>query len=261
LLLVTLDQALRERQLSARTSGPESWWPRRAAESWDMLDEAARRTMGHISTHGYGGGEGRAELRDRAQRAHLPVWISEYGDADASGLTLARQIVRDVRELQPSAWVYWQAVDAGGWGCIDLDMNKAAAEPRHNRKFDMFAQFTRHIRPGARMVGVSDESTVAALQSDRVVVVTVGGETDGSLRIDVSRVDTTGEPARVIRSSESEAQVEQPPVAAQQGSLRLEVPAKSVVTVVVPVRAVKPAEPNVGHGKAGAATTGSTPSL
>mgnify|MGYP003341503992 CR=1 FL=1 len=94
--------------------------------------------------------EGREALRKRCARAEKPVWVSEAGDDDASGLTMARRIVGDVRGLQPSAWCIWQAVDGGaGWGCIDLDLNGGGTEPRMNRKFDMFAQFTRFVRPGA----------------------------------------------------------------------------------------------------------------
>ena len=236
-LVLAVDRMMRLQKAPARVAAPDGWSPEATGASWDLLADPARRMVQHVTTHAYGDGAGRESLRKRCARAEKPLWVSEAGDADASGLTLARRIVSDVRQLQPSAWCVWQAVDGGGgWGCIDMDLNAGATEWRMNRKFDVLAQFTRHIRPGARFVAVSDDATVAAVKWDRLVLVTVGGDTEDVLRVDLSKAVPTGEDAHVIRTSAHEAQLDAGTLPVQDGALRIPVPARSVVTVVVPLR-------------------------
>lgn len=236
-LLESVRRALDREQVAAGVSAPECWSPDRTAADIEQLGEAASRRIDCIATHGYGGGDGRMRLRERADTMSAPLWVSEYGDGDASGLTMARHIVRDLRDLRPSAWCVWQAIDGGGgWGCIDLDLNARGDDPRTNRKFDMLAQFSHFIRPGARFLPMDDPSTVAAIHGDRLVLVTVGGEAADTLHIGLARIDPTGEPCRVVRSSAMESQVELPAISPHDGVLRLEVPPRCVVTVLVPVR-------------------------
>ena len=101
--------------------------------------------------HGYSNGTepyhgpNRVELRRAVGNKRL--WQSEYGDGDASGYTMAQEIIRDVKELRPNAWVYWQPVEPDvpeyGWGLINAnyidthDQMSAEKTPlvRVNRKF------------------------------------------------------------------------------------------------------------------------------
>jgi galactan endo-1,6-beta-galactosidase len=83
--------------------------------TWNLYDSATRAQVGRLNVHGYSNGTepyhglNRVELHRAA--AGKPIWMSEYGDGDASGYTTAQAIIRDVTELQPSAWIYWQPVE------------------------------------------------------------------------------------------------------------------------------------------------------
>src|SRR5579862_3436251 len=78
-------------------------------------------------------------LHDRALPGSKRLWMSEYGDGDASGMEMAHEIVRDIRDMQAQAWVYWQVIDGGGWGCLDMHLNSGATSYRINRKYYAFA--------------------------------------------------------------------------------------------------------------------------
>ena len=78
-----------------------------------------------------------------------PLWNSEYGDGDASGLKMARNLHRDMAALKPTSWSYWQPIDGGGWGLISADMQRGRLR-RVNPKWHVLAHYTRSIRTGAR---------------------------------------------------------------------------------------------------------------
>ncbi len=64
----------------------------------------------------------------------------------------AANLCLDWRWLHPTAWCYWQVMDpSAGWGTIRYDagtLNAGAVET----KYYVLAQFTRHIRPGMRII-------------------------------------------------------------------------------------------------------------
>jgi len=127
--------------------------------TWNQYSTATRSLVGPVNVHGYSNGTdpyrgpNRAELRRVV--GHNRLWLSEYGDGDASGYTMAEAIIHDVKELQPSAWVYWQPVEPDspgfGWGLINANYVDTHDRPgaqetpliRVNRKFFIFGQFTR----------------------------------------------------------------------------------------------------------------------
>lgn len=135
-----------------------------ARRSWTGLSAAARKAVGKVNAHGYYGleayrGTGRARLRDTVRAEGKKLWMSEYGDPDGSGATLAETIVRDFTELQPDAWVYWQPFDSGGWGMV-------ASNPgddwigNANRKYYVFAQFARHLSQGMAILESADSRAI-----------------------------------------------------------------------------------------------------
>ncbi|KAI9988812.1 hypothetical protein PInf_022396 [Phytophthora infestans] len=76
-----------------------------------------------VNTHGYQGleayrGPDRGGLRDLTNKLMKSLWDSEYGEKDATGLTMAESIGLDINEMGVSGFVYWQALDSGGWGLI-----------------------------------------------------------------------------------------------------------------------------------------------
>ena len=92
-----------------------------ARNTWNSFSPATRSQIAKVNAHGYSGispyrGGGRGPLRQAVGATKL--WMSEYGDGDGSGLPMADSIARDMTELKPSGWVYWQPFDSGEWGLI-----------------------------------------------------------------------------------------------------------------------------------------------
>ncbi|KAF6256527.1 glycoside hydrolase superfamily [Scenedesmus sp. NREL 46B-D3] len=64
-------------------------------------------------------------LRRQLQRhGNKPLWVSEFGTGRGP-LSLAKQIVKDLSTLRPTAWVHWQAVEGVGtnWGLLEAPLD------------------------------------------------------------------------------------------------------------------------------------------
>ena len=160
-----------------------------ALSTWDSLSARAKADVGQINTHGYEGGNGRRDLLSAAaEGAGKGLWNSEYGEGDASGLSLARDLDLDLRLLHPTVWCYWQPLDGGGWGLIrSFPGRNWIGAP--NPKYYVLAQYTRAIRPGMMMIDGGEANTVAAYdpKAHRLVLVTVNYGTAQWIRYDLSR--------------------------------------------------------------------------
>ena len=91
-----------------------------ALSTWKSLDASAKEAVGLVTVHGYEQGNGRRDLLFAAVKGKR-LWNSEYGEGDASGMSLATNLNLDFRWLHNTAWVYWQVMDGGGWGLLDSD--------------------------------------------------------------------------------------------------------------------------------------------
>jgi len=134
-----------------------------ATSTWNSFNSTARANIGRINVHGYQDTGGRRDLLySAASSAGLEIWNSEYGESDATGLSLAQDLLLDFSWLHPRAWVYWQAIDGGGWGLITGDITSGQLSGVAN-KYYVLAHFTRHIREGMRILNTGSLSdTVAA---------------------------------------------------------------------------------------------------
>ena len=182
--------------------------------TWQAYDDSTRSTIGKVNVHGYFRGTdpyrgpNRAALRRTVGNKRL--WQSEYGEPDGTGYTMAVSIIRDLKELQPNAWVYWQPVEPdSGWGMLNaayvdthdqIDSRQKTNLIRVNRKFYVFGQFTRYVRPGCQIVTTDDEDTIAAYDKDhgKLVIVSVAGEAGRSIRFDLSKFKIQAQSAQRI---------------------------------------------------------------
>jgi galactan endo-1,6-beta-galactosidase len=145
--------------------------------------------VGRVNVHGYQYGGGRRDLLYQdVHAAGKILWNSEYGEGDATGMSLASNLNLDFRWLHPTAWVYWQAFDGGGWGLIQADEN-AGTLGAVNPKYYVLAQFSRHIRPGMRIIDGGEGNTVAAYDpaAHRLVIVTTNYGTGQWINYDLSK--------------------------------------------------------------------------
>ncbi|MFC6018156.1 hypothetical protein ACFP2T_18345 [Plantactinospora solaniradicis] len=164
-----------------------------ARTTWNSFDAATRGLVRQVNVHGYQGSGGRRDLLYNDVRAAGKVlWNSEYGDGDGTGLTMAKNLCLDWTWLHPTAWAYWQVMDpSAGWAAIPYDPNTrtpGAVQP----KYYVLAHFTRHIRPGMRILNTGDGSTAAAYDAAarRLIIVAVNTGAAQTLTFDLSAFST-----------------------------------------------------------------------
>jgi len=170
--------------------------------SWNSYNATTQGQAGQINSHGYQGyglGGNQAGLYSAAAAAGKPLYISEYGDNDTSGLTMATAIEYQMSNLHPTGWTYWQPVDADGkdanWQMITGSYNTGtlgAIEP----KYYVMAQFSRHIRQGMTIIGSGDSNSVAAYDpvGQKVVIVTVNHATAQTITYNLSNFTNVAGP-------------------------------------------------------------------
>lgn len=215
-----------------------------ALAAWRAYPPEVKALVSQVNVHGYQGAGGDRVGLDRAVRIESgkPMWNSEHGDKDADGLGMARNFHRDMHWMRPVAWCYWQAIDGGihgkggsGWGLLDGDLMEGRLL-RDNPKAYVFAQYSRHIRPGMRVLGHADADAVVALDetTGRLVVAAVNANRSArSLRVDLSAFSARGaSAARWLTEPFGETRyARQPDLAITGDTLELELPARSVLTV------------------------------
>lgn len=161
-----------------------------AKTTWTSLSSAALATLDQYDVHGYEYGSGdRVGLYNYVSDANKILWNSEYGEADATGSELVSNLILDFRWLHPTAWVYWQVIDGGGWGLIDGD-NDAGTLGAVSQKYYALAQFTRHIRQGMEILDGGGDSIVAAYDSanSKLIIVAVNwGSSSQTITFDLSK--------------------------------------------------------------------------
>ncbi|RSS35860.1 RICIN domain-containing protein, partial [Streptomyces sp. WAC08241] len=183
--ITTLRARLDADGLTTRVAAMDETAPDVFRANWDTYDPVARSAIGRLNTHTYGT-SGRTGVRDIAKGAGIPLWMSEVDLGGSVGqsftdmspaLDLTRRVNEDFRELEPRAWVLWQAVEDyenmtpdrenSNWGLIQTDFTPtdAATEPlRKNKKYWAMANYTRFVRPGARVINTDNADTFAALR-------------------------------------------------------------------------------------------------
>lgn len=171
--------------------------------------QSAASLVDRVNVHAY---SGIAAWRDNGARQALRravgtrrLWMSEYGDPDASGLTLAQTIIEDLTYLRPTAWLYWQPLEPHSWGLVtgafaDSRTQRSRGQPTAvNNKYFVLAQFSRFVRPGAMLLGNDDPHTVAALDAaaQRLDLVSVNYGSAQVIRYDLSAFARHGSVAQV----------------------------------------------------------------
>ncbi|GMF46435.1 unnamed protein product [Phytophthora fragariaefolia] len=167
-------------------------------------NSAVMDTFGKVNTHGYDGlspyrGKDRKPLKNLVTTSSKTLWDSEYGEKDATGLSMAESIALDINRMGVSAFVYWQALDGGGWGLIQSSpADKTISAP--NTKYYVLAQYSRHVRPGMSILSTDDVNSVMAydVASKLLVIVTVNtGDTPSKVTFDLADFKSVAGPISV----------------------------------------------------------------
>ncbi|MFD9000562.1 beta-1,6-galactanase [Streptomyces sp. NPDC059582] len=166
-----------------------------ARTTWNSFSSTTKGYVNRVNVHGYQGSGGRRDLlyTDVVTTSGKALWNSETGDGDGTGLTMASNLLYDFRWLHPTAWVYWQVMDPStNWAMIAYDANTLAAGAV-TTKYYVMAQFSRHIRPGMKIIDTGVSNAVAAYDAAARRLVIVAANTDASaqtLTFDLSRFTT-----------------------------------------------------------------------
>ncbi len=197
IIIPMLYRALRDRDLATQIAAPDDNGVNQTIQSFQSYSPLVRREVAQIDTHSYHG-HGRIQLREMARAAGKRLWMSEYGDGDPSGLTMAMRIIKDIKELQPETWVYWQVVDGPGWGMMVNDENGRDTGFRTTNKYFVMAQFSRFIRPGDWIMPTNDNCIASYRREAGVLNVVAVNPTHSARRIliDISGFDVRPSPVR-----------------------------------------------------------------
>ncbi|WP_442819049.1 glycoside hydrolase [Streptomyces sp. NBC_01235] len=259
-VILALDKALDGAKTDARISAMDETNPGIFTQNWNAYGTPARTAVDQLNVHTYGTSM-RTSARDIAKGADKKLWMSEVEGTWGTGtdftgmepgLGMATRMVDDMRELEPSAWVFWQPIEdaipqaAAGknWGSIHVPFNCTAEDTletcpiRTNSKFHTIRNFTHYIRPGDHFVKVDDPSSVAAVQQSGLAATVVhvnAGASARSVTLDLSRFGKVAPRASVtpVVTSTDGALVRGTPVPVTDRSATLVVPAKSVTTFLI----------------------------
>ncbi|SPO00328.1 probable Endo-beta-1,6-galactanase [Cephalotrichum gorgonifer] len=183
------------RGLSSKIAASDESYFDQAVSNLQNIGSSAISKISRINVHGYQGGSGRRDvLYNLAQEHQKPLWNSEFGNSGGNGADMAKMWLVDMRWMHPTAWVYWQVLDGAGWGLIDAD-NESGTMKGATQKYFVFAQLSRHIRPGMRILDSGDENVVAfySAPEGKLVVVAVNWSTAQYINVDLGRF--AGRPA------------------------------------------------------------------
>ncbi|MEV2215411.1 glycoside hydrolase [Streptomyces sp. NPDC050997] len=166
-----------------------------ARTTWGSFSSSTKALVNRVNVHGYQGSGGRRDglYTDVVTTSGKALWNSETGDSDGTGATMASNLLYDFRWLHPTAWVYWQVMDpSAGWAMIAYD--QGTLQPTTvQTKYYVMAQFSRHIRPGMRILdtGVSYAAAAYDASAKRLVIVALNTSTSAqTLTFDLSRFTT-----------------------------------------------------------------------
>ncbi|MHB9755153.1 RICIN domain-containing protein [Streptomyces sp. BYX5S] len=264
-IVTALDAALKKARTTAVVSAMDETNPTTFVTNWTSYPADVKSRVAQMNVHTYGTG-GRTSVRDLAKAEGKPLWMSEvegdWGDGQSftdmrPGLGLAQHIVDDLRELEPSAWVFWQPVEdwdnmrpggesakGGNWGEVQVSFSAGPDDtletcPVHtNTKFDTARNFTHYIRPGDHLVKTDDPHSTAAVTrgGNGATVVHVNSTTSPrTVTLDLSKFATVRRGATVtpVVTSTDGKLAERAPIAVTGRRATFTVPAQSVTTFVI----------------------------
>jgi len=227
-------------------------------DSYNSYDSTTKSYIFQINTHDYSGSR-RSELHNVAKQDGKSLWQSECDGSGASapfdawphnhndivpGLDIAMRINRDMREMQPDGWIFWQAVESEqaqvsinkNWGLIHADFENGTEAYYIPKKYYAMAQYTKHIRPGYTMIDINNSDAVAFIseQDEKLVIVQRNPSTSNiSYTYNLSAFESTGSVAAVYRTSSSENYSRLSDISISKKQFTYSSSAESITTYVV----------------------------
>jgi len=159
-----------------------------AQTTWQNFNSTAQSKIAKVNVHGYDRYNNTAKSALYAALGGKKIWQSEYNDNDTNGVTLAYTINADMTYLHPTGWCYWQPYDWSSVGLIEANPLQGIID-RVWPKYYVMAQYSRHIKPGMKIITSGDANTAAAYDSTnhKVVLVTQNWATAQYIGYDLTK--------------------------------------------------------------------------
>ena len=188
-----------------------------AIETYEHFQKAkVDNLVDKVNVHAYEGlypyrnNESRRELR-KLVGDQKKIWMTEYGDEEATGVVMAQTIVEDLKHLKANAWFYWQPLEPfTPWGMINGNYSEKNVNPKdlarpyaiHN-KFFAFAHFTRFIGKNFQFFNIADDRTVLAYNKDskQVILVSYNATDERTLKLNLSELQLGPDTSATLISS------------------------------------------------------------
>ncbi len=267
-MILSMDAAMQKHGLdNLILSGMDETSPGTTVASLKKMSEEAYSKIDRFNTHTYSTGSSK-KLKEKAVESGKSLWMSESDGGGVMGknpgemgaaLSFANRITNDLNDMQPSAWIMWQAIGSycdvnnefdpdtlsqhdvdtnGFWGVCFADMNTESVVL--TKKYYGFGQYTRYIRPGDTLISIDDGCSTAALskEDEQLKIVAYNtSDTDKNVSYDLSAFAKTGTTANVIRTSgdmqtgENWAKLNS--ISVEDAKLNVTLKANSITTFVV----------------------------
>jgi len=205
-------------------------------------DDSSLAALTQMNVHSYNGKTSRTAYAALAKEKGKRIWQSESGPLVWSGgnqldvsLWMADVIIQDIRDMQVNAWLDWQPLDGGVWGSFTTDFTRERALP--NKRFFMHAQFSRFIRPGSRILSVSESNILVASvpETGNTVIVVLNPESTATThRFDLSAFGSLPASSEAYRTSASEDILKLSALPLEGTTLQLQAAPRSITTLVIP---------------------------
>jgi O-glycosyl hydrolase len=239
-----------------KISAPDETSIDQTLASWNAYDATTKSSVYQVNTHVYGGSK-RAELK--AAVGNRKLWDSECDGSGAAapfdqwahnhndivpGLDIANRAIRDLREMKPHGWVFWQAIESEqaqinlnkNWGMIHADFTGGGTRYYVTKKYYAVKQFSNFIRPFSTMIDISNNDAVAFIsqkQNQLTIVQRNASTSSVSYDYKLSNFKQISPKASVWRSSASENFKKVADVSIVNGTLSTTSPAQSITTYVI----------------------------
>lgn len=199
-----------------KISGPEEYNIDNTYDTLNQYDLPTKAKISQVNSHSYGTRVNDLKLKNLAAQQGKKVWISELGNDGAgdrfnidASMNLSNAILKDVKDLKATGWVYWQAVeDAAGdnnYGLIKANFTGTNGYIVTKKYYGM-ANYSKYIKQGYKIIQIDNGKSIAAYDaaSQKLVIVTTNDTTSAQdFTYDLSAFTAVGT-GQAFRTSQTE---------------------------------------------------------
>lgn len=242
-----VSESLKEKGLSDTTvSASDENSVNQTLKMMKGYDSETLEAISQINTHSYSGSRLK-ELNQFAKENDKKLWMSEFGAGGSeshnhedmtSVMELGKQIIMDLKVLQPVAWVYWQAVEdesaKNNWGFIHSEFEDDG-NYEFTKQYYAMANFSKFIRPNSHIMLTTEANSIAAYHEEEkqltIVIVNESME-EKELEYRLSEFQFEADEADVYVTS-AEKELEESVLQIHKEGLRISVDGGSITTIVI----------------------------